>query len=224
MNKALRNSLMATWMGCMGLGMVAKADESTAKPKFSVCVLNYAHVPSSTLREAEKVAKGIFERAGVETTWTDFEPPSTSEVPSMAGKIPCASTLLMMHVNLVGDPKSFARADNTLGMAPGNSGNGERSLVYVFEQVADEMIQQQHIADRSDILGHAMAHEIGHILSRIENHSPTGLMRANWQREDFQAMVRRRLNFDCGQAARIREEVARRARQQAISQLAANSQ
>jgi hypothetical protein len=35
------------------------------------------------------------------------------------------------------------------------------------------------------ILGHVLAHEIGHILSGVAAHSDKGLMRAHWSQEDF---------------------------------------
>jgi len=221
MKKALRNSVTAIWMGWIGLGIIAKANEPDAKPNFFVCVHNYARVPSNTMNDAEKVAKRIFEQAGVETTWMDFVPSSAD---ALAGKTPCASTLPRMYVNLVDHYPSYSLAGNVLGLAPGTDEDGERQNVYVFEQVADKMVQQQQIAVRSDILGHAMAHEIGHVLAHVTKHSPTGLMKANWQREDFRAMVMCSLNFNSEQASRIREEVSRRTREHALLQLAANSQ
>ena len=220
MKKALRSSVTAIWMGWIGLGIMAKANEPDAKPKFFVCVHNYARVSSNTMKEAEKVGKRIFELAGVETIWMDFVP---SSVDAMAGKIPCVTTLPKMYVNLVDHPIS-SLAGNVLGLAPGTDEDGERQNVYVFEQVADKVLEQQKIAMRSDILGHAMAHEIGHVLAHVAKHSPTGLMKANWQGEDFRAMVMCALNFNSEQASRIREEVSRRSREQALSQLAANSQ
>ncbi len=36
------------------------------------------------------------------------------------------------------------------------------------------------------ILGHAAAHEIGHLLLGSNSHSPQGLMRARWSRQDLQ--------------------------------------
>ena len=36
------------------------------------------------------------------------------------------------------------------------------------------------------ILGHAAAHEIGHLLLGSNSHSPFGLMRARWSGQDLQ--------------------------------------
>jgi hypothetical protein len=221
MKWVLRNSVAAIWMGWIGLGMMANAKEPDAKPKFFVCVHNYAGVPSHIMRDAEIVAKQIFDHAGVETIWEDFTPSSADAELSREGKFfHCASSLPIMDVNLQ-DHTSFSLAGNVLGIAPGASEDGAHT-VYVFENVADNVMEHQRNAEKSQILGHTMAHEIGHILAHVVKHTSTGLMRANWQTEDFRAMAQLCLNFNGEQATRIREEVTRRSRQHALLQFAGN--
>jgi hypothetical protein len=57
----------------------------------------------------------------------------------------------------------------------------------------------QRVADRSGreqvILAHVLAHEIGHILQRTNRHAGTGVMKARWNGEDFDAMEKRPLEF-----------------------------
>jgi hypothetical protein len=224
MKNALRNSVTAIWMGWIGLGMMANANEPDAKPKFFVCVHNYARVSSHIVRAAEKVAKQIFDQAGVDTTWEDFIPSSSDAELSREGTFfHCESTLPIMDVNLLDHHGSFSLGDNVLGLAAGADEDGART-VYVFEKVADDLTESQHFVVRSQILGHAMAHEIGHILAHVIRHYTTGLMKARWETEDFRAMAQLRLNFNAEQAARIREEVIQRTRQHALLQIAATSQ
>jgi hypothetical protein len=59
-------------------------------------------------------------------------------------------------------------------------------------------------------LGHAMAHEIGHLLLGTAEHTSRGIMRARWEREDLRDAARRCLVFDAQQAQRLRAEVRRR--------------
>jgi hypothetical protein len=222
MKKALRNSVTAIWLGWIGMGIVAKANEPDKNPRLFVCVRNYAKVSSQNMRYAEKVAKRIFARAGVETTWEDYIPSSNDTELSREGKFShCASMLPTMDVNLTNDHAGLSLADDVLGMAPGTDEGGH--IVYVFADVADKVMEYPQTAERSDILGHAIAHEIGHILTHVVKHSPTGLMRATWQEEDFRAMAQLRLNFNSEQAARIREEVTIRTHEQALLKLSANS-
>jgi hypothetical protein len=61
------------------------------------------------------------------------------------------------------------------------------------------------------LLGHLMAHEIGHLLLGAGNHSPTGLMRARWQQQELELIRRRTLAFTSGQAESIRAQTQERA-------------
>lgn len=56
------------------------------------------------------------------------------------------------------------------------------------------------------VLGHALAHEIGHVLLRSERHRPTGLMRAVWGELDWRLGG---LWFTTEDAAEMRRELLR---------------
>ena len=45
------------------------------------------------------------------------------------------------------------------------------------------------------LLGHVLAHEIGHVLQGIERHSETGLMKERWSKREITDMWRARLRF-----------------------------
>lgn len=53
------------------------------------------------------------------------------------------------------------------------------------------------------LLGHVMAHEIGHVLEGADRHSPEGVMKARWEKPDLQKMLTGRLPFDPTDAALI---------------------
>src|SRR6266567_8919705 len=74
MNRRLR--------ACFTLGLIlrggltklyqgATADSREANPTIAIHVYNYAEVSPKTLIEAEKIAAGVFRKAGVETRWLD---------------------------------------------------------------------------------------------------------------------------------------------------------
>jgi hypothetical protein len=46
-----------------------------------------------------------------------------------------------------------------------------------------------------EVLGHVIAHEIGHVLIGTVEHSPSGVMRAHWSKADVAAMQGRLLPF-----------------------------
>jgi hypothetical protein len=64
----------------------------------------------------------------------------------------------------------------------------------------------------TDLLGLAMAHELGHLLLGSEKHSVSGIMRARWTEGGLRDDDRGYLRFDAAEAESIRTEVRRRMR------------
>jgi hypothetical protein len=60
-----------------------------------------------------------------------------------------------------------------------------------------------------DLLGLAMAHELGHLRLRSGAHSVSGIMRARWKEEGLRDDDRGRLRFTLGEAESMRNEVRR---------------
>jgi hypothetical protein len=68
------------------------------------------------------------------------------------------------------------------------------SRVRVFcDRVSDPSNFNQYAIPR--ILGHVLAHEIGHMLQGVAHHSATGVMKAKWTPADFEEMTSHRLQF-----------------------------
>jgi hypothetical protein len=67
------------------------------------------------------------------------------------------------------------------------------------------------------VLGHVLAHEIGHMLLGA-NHSSKGIMRGAWGRDDLKLMGVGILDFSNDQGAQLRAALLRRAAQQEASQ------
>jgi hypothetical protein len=68
-----------------------------------------------------------------------------------------------------------------------------------------------------EILGHALAHEIGHLLLGSTAHDPTGIMHTDWSREDLHQMSWQYPFFSMQQAEVLRAEVLRRIKLQESS-------
>jgi hypothetical protein len=61
------------------------------------------------------------------------------------------------------------------------------------------------------MLGHLMAHELGHLLLASTAHSSKGLMRSRWSGADLRLAMRGGLLFDSQQAKRIASNLKARA-------------
>jgi hypothetical protein len=68
----------------------------------------------------------------------------------------------------------------------------------------------QRIATRSQILGHVIAHEIGHQLLGSKTHASFGIMRGQWDAQDLRAASMGALLFSSRESSLIRDAVARR--------------
>ena len=125
------------------------------------------------IKEAETVVTRIYSQIGVQITWRDivgFEEPTAID---QAADVVDAE--FVIHVGLLStEMERRARPDQgTLGIAV----SGAR-LVRVFVDRV-EYVARGAQEDVGDVLGHVIAHEIGHVLLGPGAHSTGGLMAAS---------------------------------------------
>src|SRR5258706_36926 len=86
------------------------------------------------------------------------------------------------------DNTEMGLANNAMGLAPGTG--PDRRIVYVFDSKVETFfwgLLRAHTSGRmgrpvskAQILGHAIAHEVGHLLLNQQVHSEHGIMRGDW--------------------------------------------
>ena len=76
-----------------------------------------------------------------------------------------------------------------------------------------EQLTNNSSASPADIMGHVMAHELGHLLLGLNSHSSLGIMQAHWTDRQLRQMSMGFLKFDKHQSdtmsARLGVHVAR---------------
>jgi hypothetical protein len=204
--------------GLTGIGHAAAAASLETSPAITIHVHNYAGVPAKTLAEGEEVAKGIFQKAGVETRWADTVLTAENGQANLADHL--VPTLADIQVSIF--PRVMSDHDhapnNAMGLAPGSG--PDRKIAYIFESNVEarfwRLLRAQGSArlyrpvSKSQILGHAFAHEIGHLLLNQQVHSPHGIMRGEWGFADFRDMTEGRFLFTPQQTEFLRADVRRR--------------
>jgi len=75
-----------------------------------------------------------------------------------------------------------------------------------------EAIAKKAGLSRAVILGHILAHEIGHLLLGRDSHSPSGIMHVPWLTEELRLATQGSLLFTLRQAKRMRANAAERIR------------
>ncbi len=174
--------------------------------RINVRVHNYAQVSSEILAQAEGEAAEILGKAGIEITWTNCDP-TRADLGEAAecNQLPGPTNL---GVRILPSFGAFSGTSNrTLGFAVGD-------LASVSVRRASEEAAEFGVKP-CEVLGPAIAHELGHLLLRQPGHSPTGIMRARWRREDYERAPRGAFNFTAEQAEQMRAEVRERKVQQA---------
>ena len=199
--------LVAFGMPCFAQDIL----EISPEPKLQITlrVYDYAQVSPRTLGHAEEEASRILRTAGVEMAWVDC--PTSVEV---AANYPaCEPPLGAMAVDLrILPPSMAARLQSgreQLGFALPSTKAGSASAAWIFRHRVEQLADSKD-ADQAQILGHAMAHEIGHLLLGPNRHSDRGIMRANWDRKTLQEAGRGQLLFTSIQAELIRAGVQAR--------------
>jgi len=204
--------------GFTGLDQSAAGGSPETSLTVTIHVHNHAEVDHRTLTEAEKVATEIFRKVGIKTRWVD--PALNSE--NKKGNSVAQRSFNLSDIQLDILPPSMAERlrlpNNVMGLAPGTE--RDRQLVYLFYDKVKALAEKQMkarvdggistYAIRVQILGHAIAHEIGHILLNLESHSDTGIMRADWDLKQLHDACYGYLVFTLPQAEAIRLEVGRR--------------
>jgi hypothetical protein len=84
----------------------------------------------------------------------------------------------------------------------------ERTHIMVFY---DRVLTNVRQAAVPYLLGHVLAHEIGHILQGVERHSATGVMKERWDYRDYVEMQHQTLCFTDEDLLLIRQGLKNRA-------------
>jgi hypothetical protein len=103
--------------------------------------------------------------------------------------------------------RAFPSYADTFGMTLAEKDWPGTDALIFYGQIA-ALARIEHL-DEQDILAVVMAHEIGHLLLGV-GHSPTGLMRAKWNRAELNLAAWGRLKVTPEQSLLIRDVVAAR--------------
>ena len=181
--------------------------ESTAT--ITVRIYNYARVPNKTLDRAQRKATRILRHAGIETAWQEG-PLSQAEIdgnsafqqgPGLAG--------LALRVLPRSMSEGLGVPSTCFGFAQMSGAARFPSVASVFFHRVQELAGDR-VADLRMMLGHVMAHEIGHQLLGEKGHSRSGIMSVPWKRPHLQLAAVGHLRFTDEEAARMRANVRER--------------
>ncbi|MBN8730299.1 MAG: hypothetical protein J0L64_07155 [Acidobacteria bacterium] len=99
-------------------------------------------------------------------------------------------------------PADPRQGDVHIGFPKANQGRqGKFAVAYAMPyegrtiRIFADRINRYQEPLRGDLLGHIIAHEVGHLLQGIDRHSEQGLMKATWDEDDHHLIRVRKLKF-----------------------------
>ena len=176
MNRAA--TLCFVW-SVLAISFSASAGTSPTGPEVRINVYNDAQLPDHLLTEALQEASRIFQKIRVETIWAEC----TSSPTSSKRASECQPSWGPAHLSLRIVPWSSKLGDAIFGISF-LSPEGEGTYCDVFYDSVKKLHQDWHV-NIARILGHTMAHEIGHLLLGTNAHSRIGIMRPNWRGQEL---------------------------------------
>ena len=212
MNRSFQNCLSFSFILVAQLNGFAKTLSEEVRPdlEFRVRVFNYAEASMETWNGAREVAARIFSRAGIETSWLVCSLSSEGRYTPIACEQPTDRLDLILRLVPVSPATRAQFGYDTLGLAA-QPERGTPATASVFYSRIEELAKGG-TASVPVILGHAAAHEIGHLLLGSNSHTSLGLMRARWSPQDLQTAAAGNLLFMPKQAQAMRANARGRLR------------
>ena len=173
-----------------------------SRVSITIRLLDHVNLLAEGRQDLEANAKRVFGAAGVAVELIQcFRGGVATGIPACTTPLgPTDFVVRVLH------PKLAAK-DRQLGYAAMTSEGG--AYVTVFLDPARRRARVSSLTDGT-LLGHAVAHEIGHLLLGPNSHSSSGIMRPVWLLCDEEWMAKRVLLFGSDEAIRMRAALTAR--------------
>ena len=158
---------------------------------------NLAGAPPATLDRASSELTRVYRELGVSLEWT-----------SAVTGAPVGANVLSVIV-LPDETGNLRHTPDTVMGAALRTPSGTRVAYVFYRRVRAEA--ERYAVSSAFVLACAMAHDLGHLLLPGHGHSPDGMMRARWSRDEFQRADQGTLRFSSEQALLLRASIPSRA-------------
>ena len=169
---------------------------------------NYSQVPARILHGGEDDVVQLLRPAGVDVNFVDC--PLTEELGSSYPACQDAASPSVFVVNIVtsGMAEHLPTSTDDFGLALTCAPGQTSCVAYVFYERARQLAPCAKVGPPV-VLGRVFSHELGHLLGLV--HSESGLMRAKWNRVDFDPGSLPGMAFTPWDCQRIHAEATARA-------------
>jgi len=177
------------------------AAAAAAQVEVAVHLYDNAKISQHLLSKATATTDRIFAAAAINLRWRSCSPACAED-----------SNIPVFIIGIAG-PQLEIPAKAALGFAMLAAGNGNRAVVSVprLEGFAEFTGTPLAIA-----MGHAIAHELGHLIVRSNHHS-TGIMSASWDKDGAARMRQGNLRFTPGDGEAMRKKLKASASKESLA-------
>lgn len=172
------------------IGCRSAAGQGVEPSSLRVLLQDDAGVPAETLERARHEVEGVFHRSHISFSWI------------VAGTCEQSCHIIKIVSKPVG---VMSRDSKVVGVAPGTREARGRIAFVFYDRI--RVYSAELRIDTWQMLGHVMAHELGHLLLPYGAHSIAGIMRRSWDRDQAHRAAERTLRFTADQASLIRERL-----------------
>jgi hypothetical protein len=192
-----------TAVACAAVGQAAAEQDVSPPAVYLYLGAGQAGFPSEVLDEAKAQVTRIYRQAGINTVWIS----DRQHDAAMAQPVPGPLLDVLIRSS---DAGLRNRSDSLVGLAPG-AGSGRSTTAFVLSDGVRRAARkyQIHHVSPAHVLAMAIAHEVGHLLLPA-GHSNAGVMRADWDVQDFVLAVRGMLLFNARQGELMRARLQQR--------------
>jgi hypothetical protein len=172
-----------------GFGVLASSlGAAETRSKITVFVYNYAAVSSEVLALTEAEASRIYQQAGIEIEWLDC-PLATKDASQFpACQVPPGPTKLALRILSQPMTERLRQAEDSFGFAMIPDDGTFAVVANVFSYDAEQLANRRGMR-HGVILGHLVAHELGHLLLGAGSHSSHGIMHVPWRLKELETIA-----------------------------------
>jgi hypothetical protein len=187
-----------------GMGVLLAAGTAGSAERLSIdCLVgNLVPVADETLAEARQRVARIFEPLAVEIAWFDAASAVRryKALDDPAAQRAFVTSLYVVRLVAEGGEGGMSPSERAVGVAA----VGTRVAIIPYPRVVE--LARNGSASVGLVLGHVIAHELGHLLLQRASHSAAGLMRATL---DLQLAQQGRLLFTAAEGQAVRAAIVR---------------
>jgi hypothetical protein len=189
-------------LGLMAAALPAFSRTPVSQVHITVRLFDYVNLPGDARRELEDNANRILGQAGVATEFLDCLIGGVE-----TGAPACTTALKSTDLILRVFPPKLAVKGEQLGYAVMTPEGG--AYITVFSNPEQRKARVGSLSD-GVFLGHAVAHEVGHLLLGANSHTSSGIMRPVWRPIDEEWMAKGVLVFGNRQSSTMRSALVAR--------------